>query len=356
MNEIKELIDKFWAKEINSDEQHKLLEFISKDAPELKSTLKADFDLELSSGKNKITEKRFQNILAQLHDRLDSQVLQPEVKVFTLNHWVRLIAALVIVALAAVLYINRDHTSQRQDLAATHLKAVKEVLRQPYNSGNTAITINLSDGSRVTLQPESSLSYYEPFDSKSRNISMKGEATFKVAKDKHHPFIVNANGFTTTALGTEFTINTTKQNRVTVKLLEGKVVVKASSESNMHMNDVYLVPGEQLSINTKLKAHTLTNFHDPVKAAKVHTNLIVPARAALVFNETPLSEVFNSLSKRYTATLVYDGTDEAELQKLYFTGTVAATEKLSTILPVICNMNGLTFKQTDNSIIISKQK
>jgi len=356
MKEIKELIDKLWANEISLEEQHKLLESLQKDSAELKSDLKTGYDLELSEGKKEITEKRFDHILAKLHIRMDDQEVKQSAKIFPLYHWIKMVAALLVVALVTALYFSLNHTPKKEGLAGNDVQVKKEILRQPYNSGKSEMIINLSDGSRVTLKPQSSLSYYEPFDSRSRNISMKGEATFKVAKDKHHPFIVSANGFTTTALGTEFTVNTNKENRLTVKLIEGKVVVKAGAESRMKMSDVYLIPGEQLSINTKLKVHSLINFKDSDKAVKPQPVLSVATKDALLFNETPLSEVFSSLSKRYDTNLVYEGIEAAELQKLYFTGSVGAAEKLNTILPVICNMNGLTYKLTAKSITISKQK
>lgn len=356
MNEIKERIDKLWSNEISIEEQHKLLESLRKDCAGLKSDLKNDYDLELSKVEKEITEKRFEHILARLHARMDDQETKPNAKIFPLYHWIKVVAALLIVALVTVLYFSRNHAPQQKELAGNHVQLKKEILRQPYNSGKSAMIINLSDGSRVTLQPQSSLSYYEPFNSRSRNISMKGEATFKVAKDKHHPFIVSANGFTTTALGTEFTVNTNKKDRLTVKLIEGKVVVKAGSENRMKMSDIYLIPGEQLSINTKLKVHSLINFKDSNNTDKPKPALSVTAKDALLFNETPLSEVFSSLAKRYETDFVYEDVEETELQKLYFTGSVGATEKLNTILPVICNMNGLTFKLTAKSIIISKQK
>jgi transmembrane sensor len=356
MNEINQLIDKLWSNEISLEEQHKLLESLKKDSAGLKSDLKTGYDRELSKGKKEITERRFEHILARLNIRIDNQEVKHSAKIFPLYHWIKMVAALLIVALVTALYFNLNHSPQKRELAHSDVQITKEILRQPYNSGKSEMIINLSDGSRVTLQPRSSLSYYEPFDSRSRNISMKGEATFKVSKDKHHPFIVSANGFTTTALGTEFTINTNKEDRLTVKLIEGKVVVKAGSESRMKMSDVYLIPGDQLSINTKLKVHSLINFKDSDKAVKPQPTLSVATKDALLFNETPLSEVFSSLSKRYETGLVYEGVDETELQKLYFTGSVGAAEKLNTILPVICNMNGLTYKLTAKSITISKQK
>ena len=356
MNEIKELIDKFWSKKISPGEQQKLFELIKQSPAELKTILRDDYVKGLPLGEEEITEKRFQDLLSKLHARMDKQEIQPKVKMLPRYNWIKLVAAILIVALGAILYIYRDSTGQKQESADNIPKFKKEILKQPYNSGNRAIMINLSDGSKVTLQPGSSLSYYEPFDSKSRNISMKGEATFKVAKDKHHPFIVSANGFTTTALGTEFTVNTNKESRVTVKLLEGKVVVRATAESTMAMKDVYLLPGQQLSINTKRKEKMVINFENPAKPVKPQSIVKIPLKEALVFNEAPLSRVFSSLSKRYNVEVGYEGIEEAELQKLYFTGTFGTTEKLNGILPAICNMNGLTFKLVANSIIISKQK
>ncbi len=356
MSETKELIAKFWSKEITLEEQHKLLEKITREPSELKCSLKADFEQGRIPLEANLSEKRFQDILVRLHARIHTEEVQAKAKVRSLNHWIKLVAALFIVAMACVLYFNRSRVTPKQEVAVNPLKITKPILKQPYNSGNSAMHMELPDGSQVILQPKSSLSYYEPFDSRSRNISMKGEVAFKVAKDKHHPFIVNADGFTTTALGTIFTISTVHQHRVTVKLLEGKVVVKANRASKMSMKDVYLTPGNQLSINTKLKDYAVTDFKDPAKERKPLKALTVPLKDILLFNETPLSEVFSSLSARYQVTIQYDGIEAAELHKLYFTGSIRAADKLNTILPFICEMNGLIFKQTENSIIISKQK
>ena len=355
MNEIKELINKLWSKEITSDEQHKLFELISRDSVELKNILRNEFEQDYSGRKEEVTELRFQALLATLHERMDEREIGSQVKLFPRYNLIKLIAALLIVALGTVFYLNRDTAPLKQELVGKP-KLKKEILRQPYNSGSSAIMVNLSDGSLVTLQPGSSLSYYDPFDSESRNISMKGEATFKVAKDKHRPFIVSANGFTTTALGTEFTVIAKQESRVTVKLLEGKVVVKTTAESVMAMKDVYLIPGQQLSINTKVKSHEIINFEKPAKPDKLQSVVKPPLKEALVFNEVPLSVVFRRLSDRYHVQIGYEGIEEGELQKLYFTGTFSATEKLNLILPTICNMNGLTFKQNANKIDICKQQ
>ncbi|NTE04574.1 FecR family protein [Agrobacterium tumefaciens] len=354
MNEIQELINKYWSKEISPAEQKRLFELISKKSDWLEKDLYQDYENDLSLHKGEIKEKRFQELLIKLHSRIDAKEEQPIVKTFPLYHWIKLVAALLIVVLGTVLYMNRTHTTPKVETIAKNQQLKPEILHQPFNSGKTAVNINLADGSVVTLQPGSSLSYYEPFDSRSRSISMKGEATFKVAKDKHHPFIVSAKGFTTTALGTKFTINTNKKDRVTVNLIEGKVVVKTTSKSGMEMKDVYLVPGKQLTINTRRKEQVVNDFNKMQQDDELKQHLKAPVSESMVFNEAPLNQVFDRLAKRYGVTISYEGMNDISLQKLYFTGTFNGTDKLEVVLPTICNMNDLTFKRTAKNIIISK--
>ena len=86
----------------------------------------------------------------------------------------------------------------------------------------------LPDGTEVTLWDQSIVSFTTPFAGNKRDISLKGKASFKVAKDKTKPFTVYSDGISTTALGTEFSVTSfAKENVITVRLKEGKVVVKS---------------------------------------------------------------------------------------------------------------------------------
>lgn len=356
MNEIKELIAKFWAKQINPEEQRKLYELINKDSVDLKNALEQEFESESHLLKEKISEKRFQDLLEKLHGRIVRQEQKPPMKTLVLYHWLKLVAAILVVGLGIVFSINWLQTHQKHEVTVSNLQPLIQTLHQPYNSGKTNMRIFLADGSIVTLQPGSSLSYFEPFNGKNRSISMEGVVTFKVAKDKKHPFIVTARGFTTTALGTAFTINTTKKDRILVNLLEGKVVVKSTSKSGMDLKDVYLIPGEQLYINTRQKEQLVTHFSPGRNYTKAKPAVKTPVPEPLIFSEAPLNQVFDRLAKLYQVQISYEGMDDADLQKLYFTGTFSGTEKLEMMLPTICNMNELTYKRNANEIIISKLK
>jgi len=355
MNDFRELIDKFWSKEISPEEKEKLFELINGDTERLKTRLQLDYEQELPHTGAEVTDQRFHDLLKELHVRIGNAAHQQTPKMIPVYRSLNWAAAILILTLGAgLLLYNKDQPPRMAD-SSHAMPAKKSVLEQQFNTGKTEMLISLADGSAVTLQPGSSLSYYKPFMSTTRSISMNGEATFKVAKDKAHPFIVTAKGFTTTALGTIFTINTRRSNHILVKLTEGKVVVRTTEASGMSMKDVYLSPGQQLSVNTLSKRPLLSSFATAAGTTfrKADRESAAPP---LVFKEDTLNVVFDQLAKRYQQQIRYEGIEQAELKKLFFTGTFDAAEALSQILPAICNMNELTYKQTPHSIIISKQK
>ena len=77
------------------------------------------------------------------------------------------------------------------------------------------------------LNSRSTLLYPEQFAGKTRSVYLIGEANFQVKPDEKHPFIVKANDFQITALGTEFNVNAyPENNELIATLLEGSVKVE----------------------------------------------------------------------------------------------------------------------------------
>lgn len=101
----------------------------------------------------------------------------------------------------------------------------------------------LPDGTKVWLNSASSLTYPEKFSDSVRSIKLIGEAFFEVAENKKKPFLVEAAGTQTQALGTSFNIfSYPEDDTVKIALLEGKVRVQSSD----HIQTVILSPGEEL--------------------------------------------------------------------------------------------------------------
>jgi transmembrane sensor len=102
--------------------------------------------------------------------------------------------------------------------------------------------IHLPDGSSVVLNAASSLTYTPNLIKDGRRIvTLKGEAYFKVAKDKVHPFIVRSKGQEIAVLGTEFNVNAyDDDSEFKATLIEGSVKLNEK---------MVLKPGEQFLFN-----------------------------------------------------------------------------------------------------------
>lgn len=203
------------------------------------------------------------------------------------------------------------------------------------------------------------MSFTEPFANARRDITLQGKAFFKVTKDKRKPFTVFANGFATTALGTEFTVEARLNKNVSVKLFEGKVVITSANQNNTSWKPQYLLPNQEFVYNLLDKKFTISNFGSKeLTAAEKNKKQFVGelhhVKELLEFNNEPLKKVLVSLQLNYRVKLLFkdDG-----IKDMYFTGTFKRDEDIKNILTIICNINGLDFVEKDGGIIeINKSK
>ena len=125
-------------------------------------------------------------------------------------------------------------------------------------------TILLPDGTSVTLNHYSSLSYPKQFKSDNREVELSGEAYFEVSKSKKHPFIVQTETIDVQVLGTHFNVDAYPDNPdVKTTLLTGSVAV-SNKNNSVHM---VLKPNEVAIYNKveqKLTRKVLENAGDEV--------------------------------------------------------------------------------------------
>ncbi len=88
-------------------------------------------------------------------------------------------------------------------------------------------TVTLPDGSVVTLNTNTAMRTRASPDRRLVFLD-KGQAFFRVAKDRRHPFVVTAGGRTVTAVGTAFDVRL-DGGTLKVVLVEGKVRVQAAA-------------------------------------------------------------------------------------------------------------------------------
>ena len=150
-------------------------------------------------------------------------------------------------------------------------------------------TVSLPDGSTVTLNHYSSLSYPEKFKSDKREVKLNGEAYFEVNKNKKHPFIVQTETIDVQVLGTHFNVDAYQNNPdVKTTLLTGSVAVSNKSKSVR----VILKPNEIAIYNKveeKLTCKVLENVEDEISWRQ----------GEFIFDDLPLQEIARELSNSF---------------------------------------------------------
>lgn len=155
--------------------------------------------------------------------------------------------------------------------------------------GQTA-TVKLRDGSVVTLDTDTVLRARETPDHRSIRLA-RGQAYFKVAKDKSRPFTVAAGDKVVTAVGTAFSVRLQKQ-AVEVTLVEGKVRVEEATPAPKPK------PGQiaaaEMKAGSKLVAVEDKGWVlKPVDTQKATSWL----EGQLIFENRPLGEVAAELNR-----------------------------------------------------------
>lgn len=124
--------------------------------------------------------------------------------------------------------------------------AEKEVrwLTVQTNPGMTT-QLTLPDGSHVSLNSESSITYPEVFTDQTRNVKLSGEAYFEVTKNPEQRFIVSTpHQAAIEVLGTSFNVEAFAQDStIATTLVEGAVRFKYEGK------EISIQPGEKIVYN-----------------------------------------------------------------------------------------------------------
>ena len=201
-------------------------------------------------------------------------------------------------------------------------------------------TMQLPDGSLVTLNHYSSLSYPEQFKSDTREVELKGEAYFEVSKDKEHPFIVQTAAISIQVLGTHFNVDAYSNNPdIRTTLLSGSVAVNCKKNSDR----IILKPNE-IAIYNKVE-EKLTR-----KVLENATNETSWRDGELLFDDLPLQEIARELSNSFDIPVHIADT---ALQNYRITARFRYGENLETILSVLHNAGYFNYSLNNKQVIIT---
>jgi len=201
-------------------------------------------------------------------------------------------------------------------------------------SGEKILTDTLPDGTVITLNKNSRLSYPRIFNGKSRTVQLNGEAFFEVAAHSDQPFTVQAGNVTVTVLGTAF--NVKSSHEATEVIVEtGRVEVTRRQHS------VQLGAHEKVTVSAKDRLLDKEESTDELYSYY--------RTRAFVCNKTPLRELVAALNEAYDAHIAIA---DPALGNLPIT-TTFSNQPLDTILSIISQTFGqVTYIRQGQQIIL----
>ena len=200
------------------------------------------------------------------------------------------------------------------------------------------LNIKLQDGSDVTLNSNSSLSYYK---NESRKVWLTGEAFFQVDKKvvTNAKFWVLTDDLSLEVYGTSFNVNT-KKKKTDVYLEEGNIWLKFKNG-----DDKKMIPGGYISYSSKKnKILEDKNILNPI----IKTSW---KNGSLLFENLSLEKAMEKIKENYGYSIVFK---DDKSKNTLITGAVPSTNIDICIKAIEKSVDVIIIKKGDSLIIRKK--
>lgn len=272
------------------------------------------------------TDKAFDKFL----NNIGKQTLKKKVKSksYTLYYRIAGIAA-AIFAIAYISFFMGGNMVEKQFMDI--------VVEAPLGSKSK---MYLPDGTLVWLNAGSKITYSQGFGVKDRNVELTGEAYFEVARNENLPFDVNTEDLKLEVLGTKFNFrNYPDDPEAVIELLEGKVQVE---------NLMKEMPVEYLAVNEKIVLDKRSGEMDKISAKTEQAKDWISD--ILFFDEKPLSEIANELSRIYNVKIKIESSDL--MDRCFYGYFDTKKQSVDDILNSLVATGGFSYTNGENNIIV----
>lgn len=197
----------------------------------------------------------------------------------------------------------------------------------------------LADGTEVTLNAGSTLTYPTSFSGNERVVKLRGEAYFDVSREDR-PFRVETRSHTVEVLGTQFNLSAyDDETWAKTTLIAGSVILKLPDQAAEQT--LTLTPGNHgVVIGNKMVS----------EPANIPSDLAW-IRGRFDFDGKRLREVLREISRWYDVDVVY----EDDVPDIEFFGGTFRNGSLTTILDLL-ESSGLHYRlETDRRVVIGSE-
>ena len=240
-------------------------------------------------------------------------------------------AAIMIIALTlGYVFITQNKLSEAQQNTELATQTI-------INTSNTTKTVQLPDGSTVTLQLDSKLVFPNTFNDSIRSVTLIGEGLFDIVHNEQKPFIVKTEDFNVKVLGTVFNVKSYQNDMQTeTTLLSGKVELVSKETAS-----IILAPSQKAIFKKEKKE---------IEVEKVKEEDIAAwKKGAIVFNSTPMQQVALDLERKYNVNIHIKS---AHLLQYEYTGTFNNLT-IEEILKLLTISSPIHYSKTDQDIYLT---
>jgi ferric-dicitrate binding protein FerR (iron transport regulator) len=208
------------------------------------------------------------------------------------------------------------------------------------NTSADPIVFSLTDGTTVTLAPQSVLRYASGFGDKERKVFLTGEARFDVSRETAYPFQVQENDIIATVLGTIFNVKTQSGDSVmVVELIKGRLQVENINSTGRMLTSIILNPDERVVYNRRSKRFYKERWQPqagfPVQVSHIR------------FQRNNFDEIAGKIKAVFGVTVINNSKKTTWMFSGEFDNATAQG-----IIKNICVVEGLNFETTGDTIFI----
>lgn len=193
----------------------------------------------------------------------------------------------------------------------------------------------LPDGTEVSLNAMTSVTYDCSMSSGKRQVNVEGEAYFDVAKDAEHPFVIDANQMEVTCLGTALNVrNYADEQTSSVVLVEGKVRVTTES------GDLTMEPDSRVECDKESLQLSKTKV--------LASNYTCWLKGETRYNNQSLENIARELARNYHINIIITSD---ELKAQHFTGYLGSCS-LRNVLDILTITSDMAYHIDGDSVYI----
>ncbi|WP_144062798.1 FecR family protein [Sphingobacterium paucimobilis] len=197
------------------------------------------------------------------------------------------------------------------------------------------LTVVLADGTKVWMNSASTLTFPNTFVASTREVAIKGEAYFEVAKNKNKPFIVHTGKTQIKVLGTSFNVNAYENENVTT-LIEGSIELQSSIKKQT------VLPGQRVAVNS---------VSDKMETSRADLEEIIAWKNNdFVFKNQDIKTIMKEISRWYDVEVEYRGNLDGRLFDVF----VSRKKSLDQILTIIELTETVRFKIEGRRVIVTE--